>query len=214
MTGQAPPQAAQEEQVSAELPYWANQDGLQPDPERPGYTLAGDQYKGNPQAKVVVVEFSDFQCPACQQHALEIQPEIDEALVDDGKIMWVFKHLPLQEHPQALVAAAAAECAAEQGEFWKMYHRLFEKVDVWAVENPEPALVSLAADIGLDAAAFSSCLDSCEPMERVIQDLYDSQGITRLTPTFIVLFEGKGRLMQGSMNAEQFIKILDALLQQ
>ena len=115
---EAPPQEQQVEAEPPELPYWASEEGLLPDPERPGYTMAGDQYKGNPDAEVTVVEFSDFQCPACARHALDVQPAIDAEFVDNGEIMWVFKQLPLREHQAALFAAVAAECAAEQELFW------------------------------------------------------------------------------------------------
>ncbi len=82
---EAPPAEEVVEQEPPELPYWANAEGLRPDPDRPGYTMAGDQYKGNPDAPLVVVEFSDFQCPACARHALETQPAIDEQFVDSGE---------------------------------------------------------------------------------------------------------------------------------
>jgi len=216
LAGEEPPQA-QEEQADtepSELPFWANERGLAPDPDRPGYTMAGDQFKGNPESPVVVVEFSDFQCPACQQHALEIQPEIDKALVDNGEIMWVFKHLPLQEHPQSLIASVAAECAADQDEFWEMHHLLFEKQAAWITENPEPVLVDLARSLGLDIEKFSTCLDSRKPLERVFHDFYDGQGVVRSTPTFIIFSDGRGRMLQGSRDAEQFVKIIQSVIDQ
>ena len=60
------------------------EDGLAPDPDRPGYNLAGDAYRGNPEADLVVVEISDFQCPFCQRHTLETQPALDEQYIDTG----------------------------------------------------------------------------------------------------------------------------------
>src|SRR5690606_18551087 len=74
VAGEEPTTASDAAQEPAELPYWANGEGLQPDLDRPGYTMAGDQYKGNPDAPLVIVEFSDFQCPSCARHALETQP--------------------------------------------------------------------------------------------------------------------------------------------
>ena len=87
--------------------------------------MAGDEYRGNTDAKVTVIEFSDFQCPFCKQHVEETQPALDEEFVDSGKVMWVFKHFPLSIHPQAPAAGAAAECAADQGKFWEMHELLF-----------------------------------------------------------------------------------------
>ena len=98
-------------------------EGLVPDSERPGFNIAGDAYKGNIQARLVVVEFSDFQCPSCQRHALEIFPELDKQFIATGQVMWVFKHLSLKIHPYA----TAAECGGDQNQFWAMHHLLYEK---------------------------------------------------------------------------------------
>jgi protein-disulfide isomerase len=212
--GEEPPQEeqAQAEEEPPELPFWANEDGLAPDPDRPGYTLAGDQYMGNPEASVVVIEFSDFQCPACAQHVLDIQPTLNQEFVETGEIMWVFKHLPLQIHPQALIAAAAAECAAEQGQFWEMHDLLFETVEDWAVEDAETELVGLADELELDAATFAACLDSREPVERVVADIYHSVGAISSTPSFIVLSGGQGSILRGSQPVEQFVTVLQGVL--
>jgi hypothetical protein len=63
-----------------------------------------------------------LQCPFCQRHSLETQPVLDEQFVDTGKVLWIFKHFPLSIHPQAPAAGIAAECAADQGQFWEMHH--------------------------------------------------------------------------------------------
>jgi len=212
LAGEAPPQEEQAEAERPELPFWANEAGLAPDPEHPGYTLAGDQYLGNPEASVVVIEFSDFQCPACQQHALEVQPILNEALVETDQIMWVFKHLPLQMHPQAIAAAAAAECAADQGQFWEMHDLLFERVDQWAVDDAGPELVLLADELELEAGTFEACLDSREPVERVVADLYHSMGAISSTPSFVVLTGGQGTVLQGSRPADQFATLLQEVI--
>ncbi len=196
----------------AELPLWANPRGLAPDPARPGFDLAGDPYKGSPQAKVVVVEFSNFQCPACQKHTLEAQPAIDKVLVDTGQVLWVFKNLPLRSEPQSTAAAAAAECAGEQGKFWQMHDLLFANQSQWAIDPPDPALTALAGQLKLDAAKFSACLAGRRALERVLNDLYDAQGVATTTPTFVVITGGKGTLMQGSRPSDEFIKTLQGFI--
>jgi protein-disulfide isomerase len=211
--GEAPPQEEQAAAETPELPFWANADGLAPDPDRPGYTMAGDQYKGDPAASVVVIEFSDFQCPACQQHTLDVQPTLDKEVVESGEILWVFKHLPLQIHPQALVAAAAAECAADQGQFWEMHDLLFEDVDQWAVDDAEPGLIELAGELDLDITDFAACLASREPVERVVADIYDSMGAVSSTPSFIVLSDGQGSVLRGSRPADDFVTLLQGVLE-
>jgi protein-disulfide isomerase len=201
-----------EEPDAPDLPFWANADGLVPDPDRPGYTLAGDAYRGDPNAEIVVIEVSDFQCPFCRRHTLETQPALDEAYVDAGDVMWVFKHLPLQSHPQAPAAAAAAECAGDQGAFWEMHDLLFERVDDWAVDVPDAALTGLAEELGLDTEVFASCVGSRAALELVVDDLYDLSGIFGSTPTFVVLFDGRASVIEGAQPLEQFAATFEGLL--
>lgn len=205
VAGKAPPEL--ETPKRPPLPFWASRAGFAPDPERRGYNRAGDAYKGNPQAKLAVIEFTDFQCPACRTHAVEAQPAIDAALVDPGKVLWVIKHLPLRMHARALVAAVAAECGGEQGEFWPMHDRLFADVERWNRDPPEPSLVAIAAEVGLDKAAFSACLDGRPALERVVRDLYDAQDIVRVTPSFVIV-EGDGGSLTGPLPADQFVSLL------
>ena len=203
LAGNEPPEAKPEK---PELPFWAKPEGLVPDPKRPGFTIAGDPYKGNPNAKLVVVEFSDFQCPACQRHALATQPVLDDRFVNTGDVLWVAKHFPLRIHPRAPVAGAAAECAGDQGKFWAMHHRLFEDMEKWSTaDDPDTALVALTADLELDRARFTACLSGRKALERVLGDLYDAQAIgVRSTPTFVLLHGGTGQALAGARSAEEF----------
>jgi protein-disulfide isomerase len=212
LAGKEPPVAQQQEAQKPQLPVWARPEGLAPDPARPGYTMAGDPYKGNPQAKMAVVEFSDFQCPSCQKHALEVQPALDKQLVDTGDVMWVFKNLPLQEHPQAAAAAAAAECAGEQSQFWQMHDLLFQKMSDWAVKDPDPALNALAGQLKLDGAKFAACLQGRAALERVLADVYDASAVGYSTPTFVALANGQGTIMRGTKPAEQMATALRGIL--
>ena len=212
VAGEGPPQDPQTDEEPPELPYWANAEGLKPDLSRPGVTLAGDQYKGNPDAPLVVVEFGDFQCPPCQVHALQTQPVLDEAFVDTGQVMWVFKHHPLRSHPLAPVAAAAAECASDQGAFWEMHDLLFEAMDEWSTGDADANLVALAERLNLDTGVFATCLASREPLERVLLDLYDGEGVVQSTPTFVVLYGGSGTIVSGAYPAEQFVAALQNML--
>lgn len=209
LAGKAPPaEPKPAPREPAELPLWARPEGLAPDPHRPGYTTAGNAYRGNPQARVVVVEFSDFQCPACARHALESQPKIDAALVDTGQVLWVSRHLPLRAHPRAPLAAVAAECAGDQGRFWEMRRRLFETVEQWAVEGADASFFALSGELNLDHDRFAACFNSRAALERVMRDMYDAQGLIQRTPTFVVLTgEPTGTLM-GASSAEQFIATL------
>lgn len=203
LAGKEPPETKPEK---PELPFWAKPEGLAPDPKRPGFTVAGDPYKGNPNAKLVVVEFTDFQCPFCQRHALATQPVVDERFVKTGDVLWIAKHFPLRIHPRAPVAAAAAECAGDQGKFWTMHHRLFEQMEKWSTgDDPDAALVGLAGDLELDRARFTACLSGRNALERVLGDMYDAQAIgVRSTPTFVLFYDGTGQALAGARSAEEF----------
>jgi protein-disulfide isomerase len=216
LAGQEPPQAEQAKPPEKpEVPFWAKPEGLAPDPKRPGFTVAGDPYKGNPNAKLVMVEFGDFQCPACQRHALATQPVLDQRFIETGEVLWVAKHFPLRSHPHAPAAAAAAECAGDQGKFWAMHHRLFEQMEQWANgDDPDAALVRLATDLELDRAQFTACLGSRKALERVLRDLYDGQGVgVRNIPTFILFHSGTGYLLAGARSAEDFAASLQQQLE-
>ncbi len=200
------------EEGSGEIPFWATTEGLRPDPERPGHTMAGDQYRGNPDAPVVVVEFSDLQCPFCRRHTLETQPILDEQFVDTDQIMWVFKHFPLSIHPQAPAAGVAAECAAEQGKFWEMHEALFNTMQRWSIGTPNPVFIELVETIELDLEAFTTCLDDEEMAARVDEDMAAGAAFVRGTPTFIVLYDGQGSIIPGALPAERFTEILQDVL--
>lgn len=118
-------------------------------------------------AAYVLRVFSDFQCPFCRAFVLDVQPNIEALLLSRGDVRLEFHHFPLKSiHPNAAPAAEAAECAAsiagEDG-FWRFHDLLFEQQPNWArVLDPSAAFASLAADAGIDAASFGTCLGSGE----------------------------------------------------
>ncbi len=200
-------------QAEAQIPFWATKEGWQPDPDRPGFDMAGDQYKGELDAPITVIEFSDFECPYCQQHALETQPTLDEQYVDTGKALWIFKHFPLADiHPSATMGAAAAECATGQGKFWEYEHLLFEKQDEWTIGDTEAALTSLAEEVGMDPEIFQACINDPAIAEAVNSDLTDGAPFVRGTPAFIVLHGEQGSIIPGALPLESFTQILDDVL--
>jgi protein-disulfide isomerase len=190
-----------------ELPAWARPEAWRPDPARPGFNVGGDAYKGNVDAKLTVIVFSDYQCAGCAKHELQVQPALDAEFVDTGRVLWITKALPLKEHAQAALAAAAAECAGEQSRFWPMHRALFESTAAWSGPNPDEALQKVAAQAGVDPARFRGCLESRPPWERILRDLYDAQDIVRTTPSFVLVRNGEGSLM-GPLPADQFAKVL------
>jgi protein-disulfide isomerase len=216
LAGEAPINAEQqaESDAPAEIPVWATAEGWQPDPDRPGVNMAGDWYRGNLDAKVVVVEFSDFQCPFCRKHVEETQPALDEQFVDTGDVMWIFKHFPLTIHPQAPAAGAAAECAGDQGKFWEMHDLLFTNVDTWSISDPTPIFADLAGQLELDVEAFNACLEDPAASERVQSDMDEGAPFVQGTPTFIVLFNEEGRIIPGALPLETFTQALQEIVDQ
>ena len=213
-TGELPQQAeAAAQQGSDEVPVWATAEGLAPDPDRPGYTMAGDQYRGAEDAPVTVVEFSDFQCPFCLRHVELTQPTLDADYVDTGKVRWVYKHFPLDTHLQAPAAGAASECAAAQGKFWEMHHLLFADVESWSVADPLSRLTELAQELQLDTDAFAACMADGEAAAAVQSDLVDGAPFVRGTPTFIVLYGDSGSIIPGALPLESFTPVLDQALE-
>ena len=213
--GEVPQDAVADEggqEGGGEIPYWATADGLSPDPDKPGFTKAGDAYRGSEDAEVVVIEYSDFQCPFCGRHTSQTQPVLDETFVDTGDVRWVFKHFPLNIHPQAPAAGVAAECAGEQGEFWRMHEELFVGMSSWSIREPNPVFIDIADSMGLDMDAFAACLEEEEMMERVTTDFEAGRPFVQGTPTFIVMAGDAGRIIPGALPTDQFTAALQQVL--
>lgn len=213
--GEEPPIAA--EQAAAQnqdsgIPAWASPEGKAVDANNPGFTVFGDQTRGAPDAPIVIVEFSDFQCPYCLRHHVETQPILDEQYVDTGKVRFVYKHFPLSIHPQATAAGVAAECASDQGAFWEMSDLLFDTVEEWSISDPSPVFVDLANQLDLDVDAFSACLADPEVAARVSADMSDGSQYVTGTPSFIILYGQGGQIVPGALPVETFSELLDGIL--
>lgn len=212
LAGKQPPKPP--EKPKPELPAWAKTDALAIDPERPGFTVSGDPTFGDADARLVIVEFTDYQCPACARHAAETQPAIDEQLIETGKVRWVSKQLPLPEHANAIGAAAAAICAGDQGEFYAMHKALFLNQQKWsAQDNPDSVLVEYAVELNLDIASFTHCLTSREAVERIVSSVYEANSVTRTTPVFVVLDGEAGRPLRGAREPDQFVEVVEKHLE-
>ena len=141
-------------------------------PQLVGTTIARADFdkaerKGSDMAPVVIMEFSDFQCPYCGEYASNTYAELDRALVRGGEVEYMFRHLPLTSlHPVAMKAAQVAECAAEQGRFWEMHDLLFASQPQLKADT----LSDLGRTIGLDALALDRCMTKGTP-SRVSEDL-------------------------------------------
>lgn len=135
---------------------------------------------GMSEAKVMVVEFSDFQCPACKA----AEPIVTTVLAQyKDKIKFVYRHYPLPSHEFGQIAAQAAEAAALQNKFWEYHDKLFEKSPDLSREN----LIVLAKDLNLDMDKFSKDLDSETVKQKVADDQADgNRAGVNATPTFFI----------------------------
>lgn len=151
------------------------------DPKKVKTIVLGDSpRKGAEDPPVTIVEFADFECPACGQ----VYPVLEELYAKRGKQMQVvFKHNPLPQHPNAKLASQAAWAAQQQKQFWKMFKMLFEHQE----RLTEPDLVSYAEQIGLDVARFKKDMHSEEAKKAVEQDLAQGESLgVSFTPTIYI----------------------------
>jgi protein-disulfide isomerase len=151
-------------------------------------TLDGYQTKGSANAPVTVVEYADFQCPGCAYFATQLEPGITRDYVDTGKIRFVYHEFPLNIHPNAIPAAEAGRCAADQGAFWPMHNLLFAKQDEWA-EQPQPnaLFAAYAEQLKLDRNAFTQCLASGKHRAEVLAARQQAEAAQiPSTPSFVI----------------------------
>lgn len=118
--------------------------------------------KGDPEAAVWILEFADFQCPACQAFAQGVKPLLEMNYVDAGKVRFVYHDFPLTNiHPNAFLAARAGRCADEQGRFWQFHDELYRNQAQWSMQaNPLGAFSNYAERVGIQGGGFDQCLRS------------------------------------------------------
>jgi len=161
----------------------------QPAPARQAVNVSGMSFdigenpvKGSENASVVLLEFTDYQCPYCNRHTLQTQPSIESEYIDTGKIRFVSLDMPIASlHPLAFKAAEASHCAEEQGKFWQMRERLFANQKALLPWNGH------AEALGIDVAQFEACLNSDKYADAVRSDMAEASkaGATG-TPSFVV----------------------------
>ncbi len=160
-------------------------------------SLDDDPFKGNADAPVTIIEFSDFQCPFCLRFYEQTLPAIIENYVDTGKVKFVYRDLPLDSiHPNARPVHIAAECADEQGKFWGYHDMLFDNQSEWGrlpAADLQSTLTQYASDLGLESASFEACLESDAIADEVNKDALDAAryGATG-TPAFFIGNEKDG----------------------
>jgi protein-disulfide isomerase len=161
------------------------------DPNLPPVTSQG-YLMGSSTAPIEVVEFGDFECPACNRFTEVTEPDVRTQFINSGKIRFRFIDFPLLNvHRNTLNASVAAACADQQGQFWPMHDALYAKQDQWngeATSSPDKILKDIAHALpGIDAAKFDQCLDTRQTLGKVQSHLkIATDAKVQGTPTFII----------------------------
>lgn len=163
---------------------------------------------GDPNAPVQIVEFTDYQCPYCQQHSSQTLPQIISEMVENGRVYYVFKDLPLDMHPEARIAAKAVRCGGEQDAFMAMHDAVFNSQQQWGGQGAAKAgeiFTALAAESGLDGAAFAACYASSAQDDLVQANVEEAIALgVRSTPSFFF----NGFLASGALPFDSFEQIV------
>jgi protein-disulfide isomerase len=168
-------------------------------------TLYKSLSEGSEDAKVIIVEFSDFQCPFCGKYVNQTYYLIKQNYIDTGKVRYYFKDFPLSFHENARPAANAARCAAEQGKFFAYHDILFKNQNSLTADN----FKKWAASLGLDDAKFNNCISNKTYDRFISVDIAEgtSAGITG-TPFFLI----NGKAITGAYPYATFKEAIDSAL--
>jgi len=163
-------------------------------PVVPFLSVKGLPVEGPSNAKVVMVEFTDFECQYCGEFARNTYPQIFDNYIKYGKIRYIYHGMPLSIHPHAVQAAEAAQCAGDQGKFWEMHDSLF--ANQGALEERD--FLGRAQALGMDVNKFSQCMlaDKYADGLKAVESEWEKKGITG-TPAFLI----------GTMQADGTVKV-------
>jgi protein-disulfide isomerase len=163
-----------------------------------------DHVFGNPAAKVTLVEFGDFQCPACGAY----EPIVEQVLKDNqNDVKFVFRHFPLMQiHQNALLAAKATEAAGLQGKFWEMHHMLYAKQKEWSEGlNARDYILQYARSLKLDIPRFTNDLSSKAVEEKILAEYKEGARLdVQGTPTFFL----NGKKLENPRSLEEFQAVI------
>jgi len=165
---------------------------------------------GDSAAPVVITEYADFQCPACQTFDVVQFPDVRRQLIDTGKLRWRYRDFPLDNvHPFARVVAHAAACVNDQGRYWEFHSMLYQGQGTWSRQSdPSDTFRGYVKQVGADVSAYDACMKSAKYAGR-IQASYD-EGIragVSSTPSFVI----GGRLYEGVQMSDALKTVVDSL---
>lgn len=177
---------------------------LEPTPANVDQVSPKDNTKGSRSAKIVMVEYSDFQCPACAAY-FPLVKKLNEEMGD--KILFVYRNFPLSQHKNAKPSAYAAEAAGKQGKFWEMHDLIFTNQSAWEKEsNAAEIFAGYAKLLSLNMDQYNKDVDSDEIQQKVADDYESGEkaGVPG-TPTFFV----NGKKIPSPRSYEEFKQLIE-----
>ena len=185
-------------------------------PQNVVLSVDGGQLHGDKDAKLTLIEYTDFQCPFCAKYIRDTFPQIEAEYIKTGKVKYVRKDFPLESiYPHAFKAAETVHCAQEQGKGWEMHARLFDNPQQLAPPN----LPAHAQAVGLDSAAFQQCLDGGKYAAQIRKDMSEAQGagVTGTPSFFLGVSDANGKVkatrsLKGAQTYAAFKTAIDELL--
>lgn len=182
----------------------------------PQVSLDGGHRLGSAQARIGIVEYSDYQCSYCRGFHQQIFPEIKKEYIDTGIAQFIHKDLPLRSiHPQAMSAALAANCAGAQNYFWQMNAALYANQG----RLDQELYPQLGRELGLDDAKFTACRAAAASEQAVMRDIAEARGLNISgTPSFVIgKIEGNlltvVRVARGAPDFGAFVQEIEKLRQ-
>lgn len=173
-----------------------------------------DHFWGKKNAQVVLIEYSDLECPYCKTFQ-----ETTHRIIEDyqGKVAWVYRHYPLSFHANAQKEAEASECAFELGgndSFWQYIDAIYDRTTSNGTGFPLEKLVPLAKEIGLDETKFKQCLDSNKYSQKVKDQLDKGTelGVQGTPGTFVLTKDGEQDYINGALPYDQVKQKIDELI--
>lgn len=167
---------------------------------------------GDPNAPVQVLEFADFECPACGQFSLVTEPDVRQRLIQTGKVSYRYFDFPLKQHRNSLVASVAAACANDQGKFWQMHDALFFNQPEWSSEatsDPMKFFSNYASQIGLNVDTWKKCVTDQQHLATILGNREEGNRVgVQQTPTFVI---GK-KVVVGAVSYDEFRAHVDSAM--
>ncbi|MCA9984871.1 MAG: DsbA family protein, partial [Anaerolineales bacterium] len=177
-----------------------------------GFTKDGHAFRGDPEAPIVILEFSDYECPFCARFFQETMGSLENSRIESGDALLVFYDFPLTTiHPYAVASAHAARCAGAQGadKYWLMHDALFANQGQWSNNGYMTHFSNYAVSIGLDVAEFRGCMDSQSYLQALQEDVnYGRSRNVTGTPAFYI----NSQFLSGAQPINAFEQLITQIL--